>query len=144
MNRRDFLKTGVMGTAPIMAGLAVAAPLDQASAKDRPFRIKPFELEEAVIPKLQAAMESGKESATSITKKYLARIAEIDQRGPTLRAVIEINPDALRIARALDQERKTHGPRGPLHGIPVLIKDNLDTHDRMMTTAGSLALLGSM
>ena len=89
-------------------------------------------------------MQSGKESAASLTKRYLRRIEELDRHGPELRAVIEINPDAPAIARALDRERKAKGPRGPLHGIPVLIKDNIDTHDRMMTTAGSLALLGSI
>ncbi len=144
MNRRDFLQAGAIGAAQLIGGMALAAPLDQKRTSSETARIKSFELEEAMIPNLQAAMESGRESATSITRKYLRRIEEIDQRGPTLKAVIEINPDALSIARALDQERKAHGPRGPLHGIPVLIKDNLDTHDRMMTTAGSLALLGSV
>jgi len=96
------------------------------------------------MAQLQAAMKSGQETAASLAKKYLARMAELDQRGPTLNAVIEINPDALASARALDQERQAKGPRGPLHGIPVLLKDNIDTHDRMMTTAGSLALLGSI
>ncbi len=88
-------------------------------------------------------MQSGQYSSRSLTEKYLARIYEIDQGGPMLQAVIEINPDALQIAEALDQERKSKGPRGPLHGIPILIKDNIDTGDHMQTTAGSLALLGS-
>src|SRR5206468_6080045 len=83
-------------------------------------------------------------SAVSLTKKYLARIEEIDRHGPVLNSVLETNPDALSIAVALDAERKSKGPRGPLHGIPVLIKDNIDTHDRMTTTAGSLALRGSI
>jgi amidase len=87
-------------------------------------------------------MLSGRESARSLAKKYLRRIEELDRVGPALRCVLEINPDALAIARSLDQERKSKGPRGPLHGIPVLIKDNIATHDRMMTTAGSLALVG--
>ena len=89
-------------------------------------------------------MKSIRETAVSLAKKYLQRIADIDKRGPAINAVIEINPYALAIARELDSERKSKGPRGPLHGIPVLIKDNIDTHDRMMTTAGSLALLGSV
>ena len=89
-------------------------------------------------------MKSGEETAVSLTKKYLRRIEETNLRGPTLRAVLEVNPDALEIARSLDREHKANGARGPLHGIPVLIKDNIDTHDRMMTTAGSLALLGSI
>ena len=89
-------------------------------------------------------MQSDRESAVSLAQKYLQRIAEIDKRGPGINSVIELNPDALAIARELDAERKGKGPRGPLHGIPVLLKDNIDTHDRMMTTAGSLALLGSI
>ncbi len=91
---------------------------------------------------LQAHMAAGAQTARGITERYLKRIAEIDQAGPRLNAVIEINPDALDIADALDAERRERGPRGPLHGIPVLIKDNIDTADRMLTTAGSLALLG--
>ncbi len=88
-------------------------------------------------------MATGKESALSLCRKYRGRIEEIDRHGPALNAIIELNPDALAIAAALDSERRAHGARGPLHGIPVLIKDNIDTHDRMTTTAGSLALVGS-
>ena len=88
-------------------------------------------------------MRSGRFTARSLAEKYLARIEAIDRQGPTLRAVIEVNPDALALADALDAERKQKGPRGPLHGIPVLIKDNIATADRMETTAGSLALVGS-
>ncbi|HYK83608.1 MAG TPA: amidase [Gemmatimonadales bacterium] len=91
---------------------------------------------------LQAAMQSGKYTARSITAAYLQRISELDKQGPALRAVLEINPDALASAAALDAERRAKGPRGPLHGIPVLVKDNVATRDRMQTTAGSLALLG--
>ena len=88
-------------------------------------------------------MQSGKYSAKSLVEKYTDRINEIDKKGPTLKSVIELNPDAEEIAAALDRERKDRGPRGPLHGIPILIKDNIDTHDRMKTTAGSLAMLGA-
>jgi amidase len=95
------------------------------------------------IGELQELMASGKLSAVSLTRKYLHRIEALDRRGPRLNSVIELNPDALAIAADLDRERMTKGSRGPLHGIPVLIKDNIDTHDRMMTTAGSLALQGS-
>lgn len=109
-----------------------------------PFRLKRFEWEESTISELQAAMNSGRETAASLVGKYLRRIEDIDRRGPAVNSVIELNPDAGAIARTLDKERKARGPRGPLHGIPVLIKDNIDTHDRMMTTAGSLALLGSI
>src|SRR5262249_1900996 len=83
-------------------------------------------------------------TARSITEKYLSRITAIDRQGPHLNSVIEINPAAMSVAIALDAERKTRGARGPLHGIPVLIKDNIDTADIMSTTAGSLALEGSI
>jgi amidase len=102
------------------------------------------ELTEATVDSLQRAMQAGALTSAALCAAYLKRIAALDRRGPALRAVLEINPDALSIARALDEERRRSGPRGPLHGIPVLIKDNIDTHDRMMTTAGSLALLGSI
>ena len=105
--------------------------------------VKPFDLEEITITELQDGMASGKYTARSLVEKYTARIDEIDKRGPAVNTIIELNPDALSIAETLDQERKAKGPRGPLHGIPVLIKDNIDTADRMMTTAGSLALVGS-
>ncbi len=103
----------------------------------------PFALEEASIATLQQRMQSGQETARSLTEQYLARIEAVDRTGPTLRSVIEINPDALTIAEGLDAERRSGRTRGPLHGIPVLIKDNIATADRMMTTAGSLALAGA-
>ena len=101
-----------------------------------------FPLEEATAAELQEAMASGAVTSHALVEGYLRRIEEIDRQGPALRSVIEVNPDALTIADQLDAERKSKGPRGPLHGIPVLIKDNIDTADRMMTTAGSLALEG--
>jgi len=103
-----------------------------------------FELNEITISELQDKMASGKYTAEQITKLYLQRIEEIDKNGPLLNSVIEINPDALTIAISLDKERKNGKIRGPLHGIPVLIKDNIDTADKMMTTAGSLALAGNI
>lgn len=103
----------------------------------------PFDLDEATIGDLQRRMETGQDSARSIVQKYLSRIEAIDRNGPTLRGVLEVNPDALTIADQLDAERRARGPRGPLHGIPILIKDNIATADRMMTTAGSLALEGA-
>jgi amidase len=99
-----------------------------------------FDLEEATLADLQARMAAGKETARSLVEKYTARIAQLDRQGPALRSVIELNPDAITIADELDAERKQKGTRGPLHGIPILIKDNIATADRMMTTAGSLAL----
>lgn len=88
-------------------------------------------------------MTQGNTTSVELTRQYLQRIQTIDRSGPTLRSVLEVNPDALDIARSLDAERKAKGPRGPLHGIPVLIKDNIDTADKMKTTAGSLALVNA-
>jgi amidase len=102
-----------------------------------------FPLEEKTIAELQDMMASGAATSESLVTLYLKRIDEVDRSGPGLNAVIEVNPDALTIARELDRERKEKGPRGPLHGVPILIKDNIDTADGMETTAGSLALLGS-
>ena len=112
-------------------------------ATKAPAEIKEFEFDEITIDQLQAGMKSGKYTARSITEKYLGRIQDVDQQGPKLNSIIELNPDALEIAEALDRERKEKGARGPLHGIPLLIKDNIDTADKMMTTAGSLALVGA-
>jgi amidase len=103
-----------------------------------------FELNEVTIAQLQAGMSAGRYTSRRVVELYLERIDAIDRAGPTLRSVIETNPEALAIADALDAERKARGPRGPLHGIPIVIKDNIDTADRMMTTAGSLALEGSI
>jgi len=100
-------------------------------------------LEEATIGELQAAMASGQLTARRLAEMYLERIQVLDKNGPTLNSILEVNPAALEIADALDQERQARGPRGPLHGIPLLLKDNIATVDRMQTTAGSLALLGS-
>jgi len=108
-----------------------------------PADVLSFELDEITVSELQDAMKSGKYTAHSIAEKYLSRIAAIDKSGPRVNSVIETNPDALQIAEALDKERKEKGPRGPLHGIPILIKDNIATADHMQTTAGSLALVGS-
>jgi amidase len=157
MKRRKFLRGTLAG-----AGLALAAPalsLARVTENERAdcdddapdgagttaaagFAAKPFELEEMTVAEMQAGMRSGKFSAHSLAKSYLERIDEIDRRGPALNSVIETNMDALQIAESLDRERKAGRVRGPLHGIPVLIKDNIDTGDRMQTTAGSLALEG--
>jgi len=101
-----------------------------------------FDVAEKSVVELQAAMAAGHTTAQQLVRLYLARIAAFDKAGPKLNSVIELNPDALAIARALDVERKAKGPRGPLHGIPVLLKDNIATADSMQTTAGSLALVG--
>jgi amidase len=102
----------------------------------------PFDLDELSIAQLQERMQSGQDTARSLTEKYLSRIDAIDRIGPALRSVLEVNPDALAIADRLDAERRSGRTRGPLHGIPILLKDNIATGDRMMTTAGSLALAG--
>lgn len=142
LNRRSFLKTGVVG------GLVASAwPVATRGQTPGPTAAKgsgdSFPWAEATIDRLAAAMASGATTALTVVEQYLARIEALDRRGPALSSVIEINPDGRVIAAALDRERKERGPRGPLHGIPVLIKDNIDTADRMATTAGSLALLGS-
>src|SRR3954453_7199327 len=118
----------------LCAGAAAAA---QSPAPQR------FDLEETTIAALQQRMQSGQETSRSIVDKYLARIDTLDRSGPALHSVLEVNPDARPIADQLDAERKSGRPRGPMHGIPVLIKDNIATADRMMTTAGSLALAGA-
>jgi amidase len=143
MTRRDFLRSLAISAGAVGAALPAARADSFFSSGPRDYRVKPFELEELSISDLQAAMKSGRLSAVSIAKKYLARIDEVDRHGPKLNSVIELNPDALAMAVELDKERKANGPRGPLHGIPLLLKDNIDTHDRMQTTAGSLALAGS-
>jgi amidase len=146
-NRRSFLKTALIG-----AAAATVTPLYPAMGAAREIvpsapvsGVKPFELDEITIADLQDGMKSGKFTARSLVEKYSARIEEIDKNknGPAINSIIELNPDAFSIADSLDHERKAKGPRGPLHGVPVLIKDNIDTEDKMMTTAGSLALVGS-
>ena len=103
-----------------------------------------FPLQEASFEQLQQHMNAGRYTSRQLVEMYLERIEKVDRSGPTLRSVIEVNPDALAIADALDAERKAKGARGLLHGVPILIKDNIDTADKMMTTAGSLALEGSI
>ncbi len=142
-SRRSFLQTTLFGGAAATLSPALGAAREVSTTAAAPADVKPFELDEITISGLQDAMKSGQFTARSLVEKYTARIEEIDKHGPALNSVIELNPDALSIADALDQECKAKGPRGPLHGIPVLIKDNIDTADQMMTTAGSLALIGA-
>jgi amidase len=150
-SRRNFLRAGVTATLaaaayPALGSTRVVDPPPSPAPAPAPgvmnFK-RDFELDEITIDDVQKAFQSGQYSSRSLTEKYLARIQEIDKAGPMVNAIIELNPDALQIADALDVERRAKGPRGPLHGIPVLIKDNIDTSDRMSTTAGSLALVGS-
>jgi amidase len=141
MQRRKFL--GVLGWTALAAAAKPTLAWPQSPATQSWRRANRFELEELDIPQLQNLIDRHGFSAASLVRKYLKRIEAIDRSGPRLNAVLELNPDALSIAAELDRERKAHGRRGPLHGIPVLVKDNIDTHDRMTTTAGSLALKGS-
>ncbi|HEY3271752.1 MAG TPA: amidase [Geothrix sp.] len=129
-DRRAFLGAGLAtGAAALVGGELKTAPAARGLV-----------LEEATVDGLQAGMAAGRWTAAELVKRYQARIRALDQAGPKLNAVIELNPEALAAAKALDAERKAGRVRGPLHGIPVLIKDNIDTSDRMKTTAGSLAL----
>jgi amidase len=147
MNRRSFVRRSLGGAAGVaVATISVRARAEPDNAKS-PALPPPFELDEMTIADLQSGMSSGKYTAELIALNYLDRIDRIDdtdKNGPGLNSVIEVNPQALAIAVDMDKERKAGRVRGPLHGIPVLIKDNIDTHDRMMTTAGSLALQGSI
>jgi len=132
MDRRDFVRLGVAaGTAAGVAKVAGAAGGSAGAA-----------ILDAGALEQQAQMQAGKLTSKSLVQQYLARIAAIDKAGPAINAVIELNPDALQIAEAMDRERKAGKVRGPLHGIPVLIKDNIATADKMSTSAGSLALAG--
>lgn len=144
MNRRNFLKnaTTVGAASAIALPSAVLLP-DDAKAIEPGFK-DDFGLQEVTIGMLKTAMENGKITSRIITKMYLKRIEKVDKNGPKLNAVIEVNPDALAIAAQRDKERKNGSVRGPLHGIPVLIKDNINTGDKMQTTAGSLALEGNI
>ena len=136
MSRRALLQLGALAAAGAsVGGLGRRAPAHAANVT--------FDVEEVNIVDLQAAMASGRVTAVDLVDIYVSRIEAIDRNGPTLRSVLEINPDARDIARALDDERRNKGARGPLHGIPVLLKDNIDTADKLHTTAGSLALAGS-
>ncbi|MGC1618354.1 MAG: amidase [Candidatus Acidiferrum sp.] len=148
--RRRFLQASVLGGVSVAAGPLLRPAMGASESNVRgndncggTAKVPAFEFDEITVGELQEGMKSGKYSARSIAEKYLERIAAIDKSGPRVNSVIETNPDALEIAEALDKERKDKGPRGPLHGIPVLIKDNIATADKMQTTAGSLALVGS-
>ena len=149
MERRKFIKTGSVASIAVTALSFVSCNNPAVDKKEK--EAAPavttgdvFALNEITINELQQKMQSGEYTAHSITQLYLDRINQIDKAGPKLNSVIEINPDAIAIADAMDVERKNGKLRGPLHGIPVLIKDNIDTGDKMQTTAGALALEGNI
>lgn len=142
MDRRNFLKnSSIAGIGATMAAScnSTAGTGNKAVIEEN---FNDFELNEATIDELQKKMKDGSQTSRSITELYLKRIEAIDKKGPAINSIIELNPDALTQADAMDAERKAGKVRGPMHGIPVLIKDNIDTADKMMTTAGSLALEG--
>ena len=146
--RREFINhVAVLGaaaagriSAPPVAPASEATPLTPPPARPP----QPFDLEEITVADLQSGMASGRYTSRGVVEQYLARIAAMDRAGPSLHSIIETNPEALDLAEQLDRERGSKGARGLLHGIPVLLKDNIDTADRMTTTAGSLALEGSI
>jgi amidase len=149
LDRRTFLRhAAVLGVAAAAGHRLSEAPMGILPAARGPRSARspapPFELEEVTVAQLGDGMAAGRWTSHHIVEQYLERIAAMDRSGPTLRSIIETNPDALKLADELDRERASRGPRGPLHGIPVLVKDNIDTADRMTTTAGSLALEGSI
>lgn len=141
MKRRSFLQSTAASCALAFVNPVSATTVELSPSP--PPQPAAFELDEMTIAELQAHLQAGRYSARSLVEKYSDRIKDIDTHGAKLNSIIELNPDAESIATALDRERKEKGPRSPLHGIPILIKDNIDTADRMMTTAGSLALVGS-
>ena len=146
VSRRDFLRSSAVGGALVVAGPIACGPVpsEEPAATAAGTVVDEFALdvEETTIAALQDGMTTGEWTARSVTEAYLARIEQLNLRGPALRALLETNPDALATADELDRERRAQGPRGPMHGVPILLKDNIDTADRMTTTAGSLALSG--
>ena len=146
MNRRRFLKNSSAAGISITAlGLAACNNNTPVTVKEAPVTESlDFALNEITIDSLQEKIKSGTYSSKAVTQLYLDRIQQIDKAGPRLNSVIELNPDALSIAESMDAERKNGKVRGPLHGIPVLIKDNINTADKMQTTAGALALEGNI
>lgn len=140
IERRRVLELALLATVSACGAPAQQTVTPPAPAPEPPS--PPFPLEERSIGELRAMLERGEQTAQSLVEHYLSRIAALDRQGPALGAIMELNPDALSIAATLDQERRSGKLRGPLHGIPLLLKDNIATADRTETTAGSLALLG--
>lgn len=145
MDRRSFIRLGSLaGLSLASFSLSRCSPVSNPSNDSSSHLIDGFELAELSIADLQAKMERGDYTSEQLVNLYLQRIKQIDREGPALNSIIELNPDATAIAEKLDEERRKGLIRGPMHGIPVLIKDNIDTADKMQTTAGSLALEGNL
>ncbi len=138
MNRRLFLRSSIAGSLALSA--AGCSRSLQNGGERSAAEAKPFELDELTFSQLREGLESGQYTSKSLVEMYLRRIGEVDAGGPAVNSVLEVNPDALPIAEEMDRERAAGRVRGPLHGLPVMIKDNIDTADRMATSAGSLAL----
>jgi amidase len=134
--RRKFLQLAALGGSALVTTPSPAVASAQRHTSSPSSGVKPFELDEATIAELQSRLAFRRLSAVALAKKYLDRIEQIDRRGPALRSVIELNPDCLSIAAGVDRERRSNDPRGPLHGIPIVVKDNIDRHDRMTTRIG--------
>ena len=143
VGRRDFLRVSALTVGATACGSVDEERPGETTALVRE-TLSNFQLEEIAIADLTASMRSGDRTTRSIVSQYLSRIQELDRQGPMLQSVIETNPDALNISEELDRERDAGTVRSPLHGVPVLLKDNIDTADQMTTTAGSLALQGSI
>lgn len=142
MNRRTFVSLATAGV-PTAVAQARATPAGSARRAASRRRSTESGIEELTLAGIEADLQQGRWTSASLTEAYLTRIDSLDRGGPALGAVIEVNPDAVAVAHSLDDERRRGRIRGPLHGVPVLVKDNLDTADRMKTTAGSLALMGT-
>lgn len=140
IDRRQFLGTTLAGAAGLTLGTGCTPAADDRATPDAPSAVPPFVLDEVSVAELQRSMESRERTSASITQLYLDRIDALNLTGPRLHAIIDVNPDAMDIANALDAERANGTVRGPLHGIPVVVKDNIDTADSMATSAGALAL----
>jgi len=142
VKRRQFLVDSMKSSVVLAAAAEVAAAPQPTPTRAPSPQLPTFEFAEWTLDQFQRAMISGELTSARLTEAYLKRIAGLDRQGPSVNALIELNPEAMDLARACDHERIATGSRGPLHGIPILVKDNLDTADRMQTTAGSLALVG--
>lgn len=140
IDRRQFISTTAVSAVGLSLGTSCTPEASDRTASGAAYAVPPFVLDEIDVAALQKSMETGERTSASITDLYLGRIEALNLKGARLHAIIEVNPDALAIAKALDTERASGKVRGPLHGVPVVVKDNIDTADKMVTSAGALAL----